>query len=277
MADINMDLIEVGQQYTAVQLARFWGYKSHHPLIKGMVTPSGTNLIMLFVTKEKQSGATPYEDEIRGNILYMMGQEKHGSDHRISENLKSKKDKFHLFYRELHHTPFTYYGQCYLINAKINEHEPSEFEFLIEYLDFELDNDVDIIDYIVNIPSESTESTSLFIEGAKKITQHVRYERNPYNRKMAIRIQGHKCKICGFDFNEVYGEELAESYIEVHHIKQLAEGEQSVDPEKDLLPVCANCHRMLHKRRKNNIVAEELKNKESVINYRRYLETSCKN
>lgn len=89
--------------------------------------------------------------------------------------------------------------------------------------------------------------------------QHIRYGRNPRNRKNAILTQGHVCKICGFDFNDVYGEDLADSYIEVHHIKQLAEGDQEIDPSKDLIPICANYHRMLHKRKHNNIEVKELK------------------
>lgn len=36
-----MDLVQIGQQYSAVQLARLWGYQSHHPLVQGMFTPSG--------------------------------------------------------------------------------------------------------------------------------------------------------------------------------------------------------------------------------------------
>lgn len=42
-----MDLLQIGQQYSAVQLAHMWGYKSHHPLVKGMVTPSGMNIVIL--------------------------------------------------------------------------------------------------------------------------------------------------------------------------------------------------------------------------------------
>ncbi len=33
-----------------------------------------------------------------------------------------------------------------------------------------------------------------------------RYERDSRNHKEAIRIYGTKCMICGFDYEEVYGE-----------------------------------------------------------------------
>jgi predicted HNH restriction endonuclease len=61
---------------------------------------------------------------------------------------------------------------------------------------------------------------------------------------MAIRIHGRKCSVCGFDFNEFYGEDLAQGYIEVHHMKKIAEGERITDPANDLAPLCANCHAM---------------------------------
>lgn len=184
MANVKMDLLQIGQQYSAVQLAHMWGYKSHHPLVKGMVTPSGMNIVILFVTKEKQVGATTYEDEIKGNILYMMGQERHGSDKRLLENLNTRKDDIYLFYREFHHTPFIYYGRCFLIDADIKENSPSEFEFLIENLDDGLDNESDIMDYIVNLPMDNGETMPLLLEGLKK--SHNMFDMN------VIRIIGKK-------------------------------------------------------------------------------------
>ena len=51
------------------------------------------------------------------------------------------------------------------------------------------------------------------------------------------------------NFEEKYGE-LGKDYIEVHHIKPISEidSEYVVDPEKDLIPVCSNCHSMLHRK-----------------------------
>ena len=66
--------------------------------------------------------------------------------------------------------------------------------------------------------------------------------------------------ICGFDYEKVYGE-LGRGYIEVHHIKPLASQEEEVrvNPETDLICVCANCHRMLHRYRNYIISVEELR------------------
>lgn len=92
-------------------------------------------------------------------------------------------------------------------------------------------------------------------EGRKTVYYTTKYERSSRNREAAIRIHGTKCMICGFDFENTYGE-LGKGYIEVHHIKPLSELDEEVvvNPETDLICVCANCHRMLH-RFKNYIVS----------------------
>jgi hypothetical protein len=96
-------------------------------------------------------------------------------------------------------------------------------------------------------------------EGRKRIVQHVSYERSPKNREMAIEIHGTVCQICGFEFDEVYGRDYADSYIEIHHVRPLSEHEGEVDPATDLVPLCANCHRMAHRRRTAVTSIEELK------------------
>ena len=56
------------------------------------------------------------------------------------------------------------------------------------------------------------------------------------------------CEVCGFDFFDRYGE-YGEGYIEAHHRRPISSLSK---PEKtklsDLALVCANCHRMLHKK-----------------------------
>lgn len=85
-------------------------------------------------------------------------------------------------------------------------------------------------------------------EGAKKQITVNAYERNPKARELCLQKYGYKCSVCGFDFEEVYGE-IGTKYIHVHHLKPLNEinGEYEVDPINDLKPVCPNCHSMLHK------------------------------
>jgi hypothetical protein len=84
------------------------------------------------------------------------------------------------------------------------------------------------------------------VEGEISISNHVRYERSPKNRKTAIAIHGYKCKACMFDFKEKYGE-LGSNYIEVHHLRKVSLGPANYDPAKDLITLCSNCHSMIHK------------------------------
>jgi predicted HNH restriction endonuclease len=86
-------------------------------------------------------------------------------------------------------------------------------------------------------------------EGAKKQITVNAYERNSKAREACVTHHGNSCSVCGFDFGRQYGE-IGIGYIHVHHLKPLAEigAEYEVDPEKDLRPVCPNCHAMLHKK-----------------------------
>lgn len=87
-----------------------------------------------------------------------------------------------------------------------------------------------------------------------------RYERSPYLRKLAMDEHGLTCMACGFNFEEVYGE-LGKDFIEVHHTVPLPDPRQDmiVDPERDLLCLCSNCHRMIHRNPTVMMSVEELK------------------
>ena len=113
--------------------------------------------------------------------------------------------------------------------------------------------------YIQTVPKAMEEDKYYLVgkEGAKIEVYSTRYERDPQLRKKAIEIHGYKCCACGFLFNEVYGIE----YIEVHHIKPLHtfESEDKVNPETDMVCLCANCHRIVHHKRNHVLSIEELK------------------
>lgn len=92
---------------------------------------------------------------------------------------------------------------------------------------------------------------STFVEGAKRRVTVNAYERDPEARRMCIKRYGWNCAVCEMNFAETYGE-IGTDYIHVHHKKPLntlGKG-YAVDPEKDLIPVCPNCHAMLHRRQK---------------------------
>jgi 5-methylcytosine-specific restriction enzyme A len=60
--------------------------------------------------------------------------------------------------------------------------------------------------------------------------------------------KSYKCQICEFDFEKTYGE-IGKEFIHVHHINQHSsfQGEHLINPINDLIPVCPNCHAMIHR------------------------------
>lgn len=88
---------------------------------------------------------------------------------------------------------------------------------------------------------------ALRTEGSVRRVEVNRYERDLQARQVSLDAHGTRCCICEFSFGAVYGQE-AKDYIHVHHIRPLSEigGEYVVDPERDLWPVCPNCHAVLH-------------------------------
>lgn len=96
-------------------------------------------------------------------------------------------------------------------------------------------------------------------EGAKKTITVNAYERNSEARQACIDAFGYACAVCGFDFESVYGER-GSCFIHVHHIVPISEtkSKYKINPTTDLVPVCPNCHSMLH-RGGHTILPEELR------------------
>lgn len=91
-----------------------------------------------------------------------------------------------------------------------------------------------------------------FSEGKSQTVTQTIYERDPAARQRCLAKYNneYKCQICGFDFLKTYGE-LGRNFIHVHHISPLAENNGvavETNPGEDLLPVCPNCHAMLHRK-----------------------------
>lgn len=103
-------------------------------------------------------------------------------------------------------------------------------------------------------------NNSLAPEGKRREIYTTKYERILKNREACLRIQGTTCKVCGFNFGLAYGK-WGLGFIEVHHIKPLysLEEEIIIDPAKDLVPVCSNCHRMIHRKKNQIITINELR------------------
>lgn len=84
-------------------------------------------------------------------------------------------------------------------------------------------------------------------EGAvREMTVELQY-RNPWLKKLVVELRGCRCEICDFSFADAYGG-IGADFIEIHHLIPLSakKGPRQTAP-LDVLLVCANCHRMLHR------------------------------
>jgi putative restriction endonuclease len=128
---ISFKQIKQGSEWDRPSLAKLWGYKGFQALCRGAFTPANDNKIVLFITEEKQSNATQYDDLLEGNTLKIQGEEGHTADQRIL-NSKTAGDEIHLFYRKRHHSPFIYSGKATLNKYTVHSDEPSRFVFILD-------------------------------------------------------------------------------------------------------------------------------------------------
>lgn len=86
-------------------------------------------------------------------------------------------------------------------------------------------------------------------EGAKKSVTVNKYERSSKARENAVRYHGLNCKVCGLDFKDFYGV-IGDDFIHIHHLVPINEigKNYKIDYKNDLIPVCPNCHSMLHRK-----------------------------
>lgn len=109
-----------------------------------------------------------------------------------------------------------------------------------------------------------------------RITEGEIYQNNSTKRKRSQKLRkaaikyytqtngSIKCAVCGFDFKKVY-HELGEGFIEMHHehpiyqLPNIGNNEFIKNAIKDIKPVCANCHRMIHRNREKPLSIKKLK------------------
>ena len=100
-------------------------------------------------------------------------------------------------------------------------------------------------------PEENYPETAIddriFAEGGRKRVTVNAYERDPRARRACIRHHGTSCLVCGLSFEERYGPR-GNDFIHVHHRARVAArgGRYRLNAVRDLVPVCPNCHAMLH-------------------------------
>ena len=116
-------------------------------------------------------------------------------------------------------------------------------------------------DYYSNGFFHNIEENKEYHEGHVISTIVDKYERSSIARMKCVEHYGCKCIICEMDFAKKYGE-LGEGFIHIHHMRPLHTigADYIVDYKRDLIPVCPNCHAMIHRiENAENMTVEELK------------------
>ena len=109
------------------------------------------------------------------------------------------------------------------------------------------------------LPGDAEEELT---EGRVRQVNITKHERNRALRQACLKHYGYKCQVCKIKFDEVYGE-IGKYFIEVHHLEPISntDEEHALDPLTGLVPLCSNCHSMIHRGGKDGqpMPLEELK------------------
>ena len=135
-----------------------------------------------------------------------------------------------------------------------------EYDDVIEAIDKITDENTKVILYDEAFVSEGSVSTK--ISKTRDRSQLLRERAIEYYSSPDGRVV---CEACGFDYSVVYGE-WGKGFIEIHHERPICQYDENgteffiSEAIKYVKPLCANCHRMIHRKKNNPITIDELKN-----------------
>jgi len=86
-------------------------------------------------------------------------------------------------------------------------------------------------------------------ENRRVVMAHLARDRSRFLAEQCKAKDGFRCRVCSMRFRDTYGE-VGEGYAEAHHLVPLSRLKGARETQLvDLVTVCANCHRMLHRMR----------------------------
>jgi predicted HNH restriction endonuclease len=184
-------------------------------------------------------------------------------------NLKAHNTFKRLEYAEYKNSIFylTTSGKAYL------EQNRDVLNYLL-ISDFVYPDIVESLKQIINVKHKKTvqvfDENLIIQEGIKEITEKEIYIRSKKLRDYSLTYYsengGLNCRCCGFDFSLFYGKEIGDDFIEMHHVKPIFQykGEDLIQTIKNavlnIIPLCSNCHRMIHRHRRQPLRIDELIN-----------------
>ncbi len=177
-----------------------------------------------------------YANYFEGDRLHWRGKTQATQHQPMIQAMTAPGAEVHVFWREDDRDPFAYEGLGRAVS--VDDATPVGVVWAFDG------------QAASNFPDEVPEVRpgGTYREGATQTVQVNSYERNPAARRRCVEHYGAVCQICRLDFSAFYGE-LGAGFIHVHHLRPIAEigQEYEVDPVRDLIPVCPNCHAMLHR------------------------------
>ncbi|OOB80263.1 MAG: hypothetical protein BEN19_05830 [Epulopiscium sp. Nuni2H_MBin003] len=114
-------------------------------------------------------------------------------------------------------------------------------------------------DPFVNTPSKTAVEKMCRkpFETVKKPDETIQKEKWNELKKACLEYYGASCEICSIDYGYTYGDKF-EKLMDVHNLKSTTKEWDNLDvnPEKDLIPICHNCHTILHSKFPNYTVEQ---------------------
>lgn len=220
-----INTLDIGDTYTTDYLAGILDAHTTSMRAKGVITKSGEDLLIIFITLHKRFDATPYQDHLDGTVLHWEGQLKNKyAEHYMSDGTH----EVFVFIREQPRTPYTFYGRALPIRYKIlPPGTPSQVELhLYEYETrlegtnpYPADSMTRQIDlpYLPMAPAHTETMQSVLVRTAQG-----KYRRD------ALRLWGNRCAVT----------EMAEPKVLIaSHIKPWRESkaEERVDARNSLI------------------------------------------
>jgi 5-methylcytosine-specific restriction protein A len=178
-----------------------------------------------------------YNNRWEGNNLVWYGKSQTTIHQTTIKHLISGNFSIYIFTRTNSDNPFTFEGRGLMLSYR--ESVPVEITWALKR---QLHNRAE------TIPEEIPAEDKILWEGKTQKILVNKYERNPQARKDCLEHYGFLCHICQFDFEKEYGE-IGKQFIHVHHVKPifLIKENYIINPIKDLIPICPNCHAIIHK------------------------------
>lgn len=271
--NINLTSFKLGSLYSKKEIAELGGISPpENPYDFGGFTAL-QNSVLVFINLERKDPlphqSRIFENQLEGEMVYTDSQPSNTMMTPIIKRISDPAEDVRLFTRLKPKMngkvqPFCYLGRIQCVDQYGSEPVRLHWK-LLDYLQLFQNPNYQLLTGdkpFSSRPSKNEDSIKLsqgaippqissFSEGAKQVVTGNRYERDTIARSICIKHHGTICWVCGFDFQTCYGS-LGGGFIIVHHRIPIAirakEGKYELDPVRDLVPLCANCHAMVHRK-----------------------------